>query len=51
MVVRHQGRLPSQAHLELLPEDHTAEEVVEVTASAETSVPVVQVHVPVVVLV
>lgn len=51
MVVRHQCRLPSQAHLELLPEDRTAEEIVEVTAWAETSVPVVQVQVPVVVLI
>lgn len=51
MVVRHQCRLPSQAHLELLPEDRTAEEIVEVTAWAEPSVLVVQVQVPVVVLV
>lgn len=51
MVVRHQGRLPSQAHLELLPEDRTAEEIVEVTTWAEASVPVVRVQVPVVVLV
>lgn len=50
MVVRHQCLLPSQAHLELLPQDRTAEEIVEVTAWAETSVPVVQVQVPLVVL-
>lgn len=50
-MVRQQCRLPSQAQLQLVPEDHTAQEIMEVTASAETSVRVVQVQVPVVVLV
>lgn len=50
-MVRQQCRLPSQAHLQLVPEDHTAEEIGGVTASAETSVPGLKVQVPVVVLV